>query len=76
MLNLKSAILTFLILIPFLISILLKNYLFIGYILSIILGIGLFYFQKKYKKMYLTQNNFLMLLFISSLFLLLKSFVN
>lgn len=76
MLNLKSAILTLLILIPFLISILIKNNLIIGYITSIILGVILFYFQKKYKKIYLTQNNLLMLLFISSLFLLLKSFVN
>lgn len=76
MLNLKSAILTLLILIPFLISILIKDNLIIGYITTIILGVILFYFQKKYKKIYLTQNNLIMLLFISSLFLLLKSFVN
>ena len=76
MLNLKSAILTLLVLIPFLISILIKDNLIIGYIASIILGVILFYFQKKYKKIYLTQNNLLMLLFISSVFLFLKIFVN
>ncbi len=76
MLNLKSAILTLLILIPFLISILIKDNLIIGYIASIILGVILFYFQKKYKKIYLTQNNLLMLLYISSVFLFLKIFVN
>ncbi len=76
MLNLKSAILTLLVLIPFLISILIKDNLIIGYIASIILGVILFYFQKKYKKIYLTQNNLLMLLYISSVFLFLKIFVN
>ena len=76
MLNLKSAILTLLVLIPFLISILIKDNLIIGYIASIILGVILFCFQKKYKKIYLTQSNLLMLLFISSLFLFLNSFVN
>lgn len=76
MLNLKSAISTPLVLMPFLISILIKDNLIIGYIASIILGVILFYFQKKYKKIYLTQNNLLMLLFISSVFLFLKIFVN
>ncbi len=76
MLNLKSAILTLLVLMPFLISILIKDNLIIGYIASIILGVILFYFQKKYKKIYLTQNNLLMLLYISSVFLFLKIFVN
>lgn len=76
MLNLKSAILTLLILIPFLISILIKDHLIIGYVASIILGVILFYVQKKYKKIYLTQNNLLMLLFIYSVFLFLKIFVN
>ena len=76
MLNLKSAILTLLVLMPFLISILIKDNLIIGYIASIILGVLLFYFQKKYKKIYLTQNNLLMLLYISSVFLFLKIFVN
>ena len=76
MLNLKSAISTPLVLMPFLISILIKDNLIIGYIASIILGVILFYFQKKYKKIYLTQNNLLMLLYISSVFLFLKIFVN
>ena len=76
MLNLKSAILTLLVLIPFLISILIKNNLIIGYIVSIILGVILFCFQKKYKKIYLTQNNLLMLLYIFSVVLFLKIFVN
>ena len=61
---------------PFLISIAIKDNLIIGYIASIILGVILFYFQKKYKKIYLTQNNLLMLLYISSVFLFLKIFVN
>ena len=76
MLNLKSAILTLLVLMPFSISLIIKDNLIIGYIASIILGVILFYFQKKYKKIYLTQNNLLMLLFISSVFLFLKIFVN
>lgn len=76
MLNLKSAILTPLVLMPFLISILIKDHLIIGYVASIILGVILFYFQKKYKKIYLTQNNLLMLLYIFSLVLFLKFFVN
>lgn len=76
MLNLKSAISTPLVLMPFLISILIKDHLIIGYVASIILGVILFYFQKKYKKIYLTKNNLLMLLYISSVFLFLKIFVN
>ena len=76
MLNLKSAILTLLVLMPFLISILIKDNLIIGYIASIILGVILFYFQKKYKKIYLTQNNLLMLLYLFSVVLFLKSFMN
>lgn len=76
MLNLKSAILTLLILMPFLISILIKDNLIIGYVASIILGVILFYVQKKYKKIYLTQNNLLMLLYIFSVVLFLKIFVN
>ena len=76
MLNLKSAILTPLILMPFLISILIKDHLIIGYVASIILGVILFYVQKKYKKIYLTQNNLLMLLYIFSVVLFLKSFLN
>jgi hypothetical protein len=76
MLNLKSALLTLLILIPFLISILVKDNLIIGYLSSVILGVVVYYFQKKYKKIYLTQNNLLMLLFLSSLLLFLKSFFN
>ena len=35
-----------------------------------------FCFQKKYKKIYLTQNNLLMLLYIFSVVLFLKIFVN
>lgn len=76
MLNLKSAILTLLVLIPFSISLIIKDNLIIGYIASIILGVILFYFQKKYKKIYLTQNNLLMLLYIFSVVLFLKIFVN
>lgn len=76
MLNLKSAILTLLVLIPFSISLIIKDNLIIGYIASIILGVILFCFQKKYKKIYLTQNNLLMLLYIFSVVLFLKIFVN
>ena len=76
MLNLKSAISTPLILMPFLISIAIKDNLIIGYIASIILGVILFCFQKKYKKIYLTQNNLLMLLYLFSVVLFLKSFMN
>ena len=76
MLNLKSAILTLLVLMPFSISIIIKDNLIIGYIASIILGVILFYFQKKYKKIYLTQNNLLMLLYLFSVVLFLKSFFN
>lgn len=76
MLNLKSAILTLLVLMPFSISLIIKDNLIIGYIASIILGVILFYFQKKYKKIYLTQNNLLMLLYIFSVVLFLKSFLN
>lgn len=76
MLNLKSAILTLLVLMPFSISLIIKDNLIIGYIASIILGVILFCFQKKYKKIYLTQNNLLMLLYVFSVVLFLKSFLN
>ena len=76
MLNLKSAILTLLVLMPFSISVIIKDNLIIGYIASIILGVILFCFQKKYKKIYLTQNNLLMLLYLFSVVLFLKSFMN
>ena len=74
MIGLKILLSTLLVLAPFLIFIILKEYLIIGYLLSFIIGITIYYFQKKYKKEYLTKGNFFMLFFISSLFLFLKTF--